>query len=252
MHYSQHNVKAIVLALLLLCNTAFGSADPMILSHNALRKEVHSMITALGSLIDRTETKDGDSAVPKWTVDTLHTLWKKHELHASDHCMSEETMYKPLLGDNWPDAIDRTHIELSSMQKQVKKAVDKLSKDRFSLKAVHDSLLKYKETMLNHLELEEKTVLPLLQANFNPEEVSQMQRKMLEEGNENAMGALIYAMSSDGSRFRNEFMKPRNIPSFVWFVTFKRQLSHYKDTVVAKVEAIESGEQPTMKRTGWL
>ena len=243
-------MQAIILALLLLCNRAFGSADPMILSHNALRNEVHSMITALGSLIDRSETKDGDVSAPKWTVDTLREWWKKHELHASDHCMSEETMYKPLLlGGSWPDEIDRTHSELHSMQKQVKKTVDE---KRFSLKAIHDSLLKYKEIMFYHFELEEKTLLPLLRANFTPEEVSQMQRKMLEEGNENAMGALIYAMSTDGSKFRNEFMKPRNIPSFVWFVAFKRQLSNYKDTVVSKVQAIESGEQTSIKRTGWL
>jgi hypothetical protein len=47
-------------------------------------------------------------------------------------------------------------------------------------------------------------------------------------------------------------MKARNIPSFVWFVAFKGQLSHYKEDMVAKVEAITSGKQPRVKEAGWF
>ena len=186
------------------------------------------------------------------TIDTLKEWWEKHVGHASDHCRSEQTVYKPLVNEKWPDIIDQTQDAMDSAQKKVTKSIAKLSVEKSSLVAMHKTLITYEEMMLKTFGAEERTVLPLLQSNVSPEEMSQIQRKMLEEGHDNAMGALIYALSSDGTKFRNEFMKARNIPSFVLFVVFKSQLSHYKEDMVAKVEAITSGKQPRVKESGWF
>lgn len=252
MHHT-HFIPFMAQLLLLLpiaSVSVLGSTDPMVLSHNALRTEVHSMITALDTLIGRVdETQD---SVPKWTIDTLKEWWEKHVGHASDHCRSEQTVYKTLINEKWPDIIDQTQDAMDSAQKKVTKSIAKLSVEKSSLVAMHKTLITYEDMMLKNFGAEERTVLPLLQSNVSPEEMSQIQRKMLEEGHDNAMGALIYALSPDGTKFRNEFMKARNIPSFVWFVAFKGQLSHYKEDMVAKVEAITSGKQPRVKESGWF
>jgi len=41
--------------------------------------------------------------------------------------------------------------------------------------------------------VEETTALPLMRAYFTPEEISPVQRKILKDAPENAMGALIFA-----------------------------------------------------------
>lgn len=199
----QHHTHFIVIAQLLLLLpiasvSVLGSTDPMVLSHNALRTEVHSMITALDTLIGRVdETQD---SVPKWTIDTLKEWWEKHVGHASDHCSSEQTVYKPLVNEKWPDIIDQTQDAMDSTQKKVTKSIAKLSAEKSSLVAVHNALITYEDMMLKNFGAEERTVLPLLHSNVSPEEMSQIQRKMLEEGHDNAMGALIYALSPDVSR----------------------------------------------------
>ena len=153
----------------------------------------------------------------------------------------------------WPAEIDKLHDALDSVQDEVQAAMDKLNEEKSSLIAVRDTLTVYEETMLKHFEVEEMKVLPLMRAYFTPEEISVTQRKALEDAPENAMGALIYAMSPDGNKFRSDFMKIRGIPSFVWYLAFKPRLNHYTKDVVAKVEAIESGEQPSArKKSSWL
>ena len=91
-----------------------------------------------------------------------------------------------------------------------------------------------------------------MRAYFAPEETSGIQRKMMESAPENSMGALIYAMSPDGSKFRSDFMKVRGILSFVWYVAFKGRLTHYLKDVVEKVDAIESGKPIEKKKSGWF
>ncbi|KAL7427978.1 hypothetical protein ACHAXM_001077 [Skeletonema potamos] len=222
-------------------------SDQWCLSHNALRNEINSMIQALGTFIGKNDS------VPEWTANTIKEWWGSHVAHAADHCKSEETTYKPVFSERfkWPDEIDELHDALDSMQDKVHAAINGLSTEKSTIIAVRDALSTYESTILKHFELEETTAVPLMRAFFSPEEVSDIQRKILEDAPENAMGALIYAMSPDGAKFRSEFMAARSIPSFVWFLAFKGRLAHYKKDVVAKVEAIESGKEPT-KKSGWF
>jgi hypothetical protein len=220
--------------------------DQWYLSHNALRNEINSMIHALGTFIGKNDS------VPEWAVNTIKEWWDCHVAHATDHCKSEERMYKPMFSERfkWPAEIEELHDVLDSVQDKVQTAIDGLNTEKSTLIAVQDALSTYEETMLKHFEVEETTAVPLMRAFFSPEEVSDVQRKILEQAPENAMGALIYAMSPDGAKFRSDFMKERNIPAFVWFLAFKGRLAHYKKDVVAKVEAIESGKPA--KKSGWF
>mmetsp|Transcript_26961 Transcript_26961/g.41475 ORF Transcript_26961/g.41475 Transcript_26961/m.41475 type:complete len:159 (+) Transcript_26961:46-522(+) len=151
----------------------------------------------------------------------------------------------------WPAEIDELHDALNSVKDKVQTAIDRLNAEKSNLVAVRDALSAYEETMLKHFEVEETTALPLMRAYFTPEEISPVQRKILEDAPENAMGALIFAMSPDGAKFRSDFMTVRSIPSFVWYLAFKGRLASYKKDVVAKVEAIESGKEPA-KKSGWF
>lgn len=224
-------------------------SDQWVLSHNAIRCEINSMIQALATFIGKTDN-DG---VPEWAINTIKEWWTSHVAHAADHCKSEETMYKPMFSERfkWTAEIDELHDALDSVQGKVQTTVDGLNKEESTLVAVRDALSTYEEKMLKHFEVEETTALPLMRAYFSPEEVSDIQRKMLEDAPENAMGALIYAMSPDGAKFRSDFMASRGIPAFVWYLAFKGRLAHYYEDVVAKVEAIESGKE-TAKKLGWF
>ena len=152
---------------------------------------------------------------------------------------------------HWPVEIDELHDALDTTKDMVQSAIDGLNSEKSSLAAVRDALSIYEEIMLKHFQVEETTALPLMRAYFTPEQVSVVQRKILEDAPENAMGALIYAMSPDGAKFRSDFMAVRSIPSFVWYLAFKGRLANYKKNVVAKVEAIESGVEPA-KKSGWF
>ena len=213
------------------------------------------MVGALDTFIGRLNNDNSDDQIPGWAVDTIKEWWKSHVAHATDHCKSEEKTYKPIFGERfiWPTEIDTLHDELDSVKDEVQTIMDKINKEKVSLTAVRDALAGYEETMLKHFEVEEMKVLPLMRAHFTAEELSITNRKVLEDASENAMGALIYAMSPDGNKFRSDFMKIRGIPSFVWYLAFKPRLNHYTKDVVAKVEAIESGEQPSArKKSSWL
>ncbi len=225
--------------------------DQWTLSHNALRCEISSMIQALESFMGRIH--DGEGRVPEWAITTIQEWWKAHVAHITDHCNSEEMVYKPLVTErfHWPTEIDELHDRLDSAKDKVQSTIDRLNSEKSSLAAVQDALSTYEETMLQHFQVEETTALPLTRAYFTPEELSTVQRQILEDAPENTMGALIYAMSSDGAKFRSDFMAVRSIPSFVWYLAFKGRLAHYKKDVVAKVEAIESGKEPA-KKSGWF
>mmetsp|Transcript_26960 Transcript_26960/g.41473 ORF Transcript_26960/g.41473 Transcript_26960/m.41473 type:complete len:253 (+) Transcript_26960:55-813(+) len=224
-------------------------SDQWILSHNALRCEINSMIQALGTFMGRID----DDGVPQWAVNTIKEWWASHVAHVTNHCKSEETVYKPMFSERfkWPAEIDELHDALNSVKDKVQTAIDRLNAEKSNLVAVRDALSAYEETMLKHFEVEETTALPLMRAYFTPEEISPVQRKILEDAPENAMGALIFAMSPDGAKFRSDFMTVRSIPSFVWYLAFKGRLASYKKDVVAKVEAIESGKEPA-KKSGWF
>lgn len=224
--------------------------DQWALSHNALRGEIKSMIQALGSFMGRI---DNGGAVPKWAVNTIKEWWTSHIAHMTDHCKSEETIYKPMFTErfNWPAEIDELHDALDSVKDKVQTAIDKLSTEKDTVAVVRDALSNYEKTMLKHFQVEETKALPLMRAYFTPEEISVVQRKILEDAPENAMGALIYAMSPDGAKFRSDFMAVRGIPSLVWYVAFKGRLAAYKKDIVAKVEAIETGKEPA-KKSGWF
>jgi len=223
--------------------------DQWTLSHNSLRCEINSMIQALRMFMDRIH----DGSVPEWAANTIKEWWISHIAHITDHCKSEETSYKPMFTErfNWPAEIDELHDALDSVKEKVQTAIDKLNTEKSTVAAVRDALSDYEGTMLKHFQVEETTALPLMRAYFTPEEISVVQRKILEDAPENAMGALIYAMSPDGAKFRSDFMAVRGIPSFVWYLAFKGRLAAYKKDVVAKVEAIESGKEPA-KKSGWF
>lgn len=131
--------------------------DQWTLSHNALKIEIRSMIHALETFIGRLNNDDN---IPDWVVKTVQEWWKSHTDHATDHCKSEESMYKPLLSERfmWPAEIDELHDALDSVQNKVQVAVmDGLNKTKSSLVAVKDALVTYEETMLKHFEAEEAT-----------------------------------------------------------------------------------------------
>lgn len=224
--------------------------DQWTLSHNALRCEINSMVQALQSFMS---TIQDDGCVPDWAINTINEWWTAHVAHITDHCNSEEMIYKPMFTErfHWPAEIDELHDALDSTKDKVQSVIDRLNSNKSSLTAVRDALSTYDETMLKHFQVEETTALPLMRAYFTPEEVSVIQRKIMEDAPENAMGALIYAMSPDGAKFRSDFMAVRGIPSLVWYLAFKGRLAHYKKDVVAKVEAIESGKKPA-KKSSWF
>eukprot|EP00986_Skeletonema_menzelii_P016034 scaffold13310_cov178-Skeletonema_menzelii.AAC.5 len=167
--------------------------DQWTLSHNALRCEIKSMIQALGLFMGRID----NGGVPEWAVNTIKEWWESHVAHITDHCKSEETSYEPMFTErfNWPAEIDELHDALDSVKDKVQTAIDKLNTEKSTVAAVRDALSNYEETMLKHFQVEETTALPLMRAYFTPEEISVVQRKILEDAPENAMRALIYAMS---------------------------------------------------------
>uniref|UniRef100_A0A7S0AED0 Hemerythrin-like domain-containing protein n=2 Tax=Minutocellus polymorphus TaxID=265543 RepID=A0A7S0AED0_9STRA len=227
--------------------------DQWIFTHNALRREMRSMIEALDSMAGRLKSERN---VPAWTAGVIGAWWERHLDHVIDHCEAEEKMYRPLLSTRfiWPKEVETIHNQLDFVRDKVSKAVSELSLDKASLSALRNSLFAYEKNMLAHFVVEEKTILPMMRAYFPPNpEISTLQRQMLENAPDNVMGALIYAMGPD--RFRSEFMKERGIPFFVWHVAFKGRLAHYESDMVSKVKAIKTGvkpEDPPAKKSGWF
>ena len=227
--------------------------DQWVHSHNALRTEIRSMIDALDTMAGRLKS---ERKLPEWTIGAMKGWWDGHLAHATNHCEAEEQCYRPVLSERfvWPKEVDAIHKQLDFVRNKVGRAVGELnSENKSSLSSLRNALSAYEKNMLAHFDVEEKTALPLMRAYFGPKEISTLQRKILEGAPENAMGALIYAMGAD--RFRSEFMKERHIPFFVWHVAFKGRLAHYTSDMVAKVDAIKSGEEPVQlgsKKSGWF
>mmetsp|Transcript_16321 Transcript_16321/g.35442 ORF Transcript_16321/g.35442 Transcript_16321/m.35442 type:complete len:261 (+) Transcript_16321:127-909(+) len=227
--------------------------DQWIHTHNALRTEIRSMLDALDTMAGRLKS---ERKLPEWSIGTMKGWWDGHLAHATNHCEAEEQSYRPVLSERftWPKEVETIHNQLDFVRDRVGKAVGELScDDKATLSSLRNALSAYEKNMLAHFDVEERTALPLMRAYFGPEEISTLQRKMLEDAPENVMGALIYAMGAD--RFRSEFMKERGIPFFVWHVAFKGRLAHYTSDMVAKVDAIKSGVEPVQsksKKAGWF
>lgn len=227
--------------------------DQWVHTHNALRVEMRSMIEALDSMAGRLKTERN---VPEWAAATIGAWWEGHMAHAVDHCEAEERMYRPLLSTRfvWPKEIETIHNQLDFVRDKVSRAVSNLSSEKATLSALRNAMSAYEKTMLAHFAVEEKMTLPLMRAYFPPNpEISTLQRKMLENAPDNAMGALIYALGPE--RFRAEFMKERAIPFFVWHVAFKGRLARYETEMVSKVKAIKNlvkPEEPSAKKGGWF
>ena len=227
--------------------------DQWVHTHNALRKEIRSMIEALDAMAGLLKS---DRNVPDWTAGVIYAWWEGHLAHAKDHCDAEEKMYRPLLTTRfvWPQEVETIHKQLDFVRDKVSKAVSGLTSDKASLSSLRNSLSAYEKNMLAHFAVEEKKILPMMRAYFPPNpEISTLQRKMLESAPDNAMGALVYALGPD--RFKSEFMRERAIPFFVWHVAFKGRLARYEREMVSKVEAIKTGvkpEEPQAKKFGWF
>ena len=222
-------------------------------THNALRVEMRSMIEALDSMAGRLKT---ERSVPEWAAATIGAWWEGHMAHAVDHCDAEEKMYRPMLSTRfvWPKEIETIHNQLDFVRDKVSRAVSSLNSDKATLSALRNAMSAYEKTLLAHFAVEERTALPLMRAYFPPNpDISTLQRKMLENAPDNAMGALIHTMGPE--RFRFEFMKERAIPFFVWHVAFKGRLARYEAEMVSKVNAIKTvtkPHDPPTKKAGWF
>jgi len=227
--------------------------DQWVHTHNALRKEIRSMLDALDSMAGRLKS---ERAVPGWAAGVIKEWWDGHLAHAVDHCQAEEEMYRPLLSTRfvWPREMETIHNQLDFVRDKVSKAVSNLNSDKATLSALRNAMAAYEKTLLAHFAVEERTALPLMRAYFPPNpEISALQRKMLEQAPDHAVGALIYAMGPQ--KFRNEFMRERAIPFFVWHVAFRGRFNRYEAEMVAKVRAIRrvvKPEDPSDKKGGWL
>ena len=207
------------------------------------------MIEALDAQLERSNTNNN---IPAWMSSTIQSWWAGHVAHATNHCKAEEESYRPIMSERfvWPEDVGSLHKKLDSLRDKVGKAVDNLNADKSTLLSFRAVLSTYEKNMLEHFRVEETTALPLMRAYFTPEEISLVQKKVLEDAPENATGALIHTMGAD--RFKSEFMKERGIPFFVWHVAFKSRLSNYQSDMVSKVDAIKKGEEPVAKKTGWF
>jgi len=218
--------------------------DHWVLSHNSLRGELDELDKCIAALsaADRLES---------WQLDCLSKVWQYHYEHIQKHHDSEEFTLQPFVGTRvkYPDTISNGHKELELKLDLLHKMVtEELPKQPEKGVAPFAELFSpYKKVLIEHLQEEEDTVVPLIHAYFTPEEFKVPGKTMGQTGGH--AGSFVYYIGAN--KFRNETMGKLGIPFFVWYLAFKGALKEYQDQVIANVTALQEGKPPEGKK-GWL
>ena len=96
--------------------------------------------------------------------------------------------------------------------------------------------------MLEHLELEEETLVPLVRAYMSHGDMSKLIFQMIRLMPKNEIGAIIHFTGE--TRIRTVSLPLQGIPDLLWPIFFQPAVDKYRSTVVAATEAIRTGIPP--------
>jgi len=203
-------------------------------SHNALRKEVAAMKTALTTTLKGRPLAD-------WERGSIKAWWKGHFEIIHQHHLNEDDIFTPFMEKRvkYPRKLTSDHNGLVA---QLRKIDDIVSGDLVRADQLRSAWSKYQSMLLPHLREEEMVGLPLSRAYFTPSEVNEQVMKIL--ANEPPVGGGSFIHGLGGKAAMQEFMAQEGIPFFVWYIQFSGQYQVYKDTMLVHMEALLSGTPP--------
>jgi iron-sulfur cluster repair protein YtfE (RIC family) len=213
-------------------------------AHNAIRCEIKDLSDGIKTIIEKFP-----NGAPTWAISSIQIVWKDHQIHVHSHHSNEDDIMFPFLRTriNVPKKLEADHGTLLQYMENVNNIVIAL-KEGDTLERLQDSLFTYEEGMLPHLKEEEDIALPLMRAYFTPKEIGPKTQKIVDSSPDCELGSFIYYMTEH--KFRSEFMKKEGIPSFVWFLVFKKKYQYFLNNLLIHYEALKIGNPPEESPVG--
>ena len=119
--------------------------------------------------------------------------------------------------------------------KELKAEAEKIEK-RKTTESLELKWREYRKFTEEHFREEETVELPLVRAFLTPKEVSVKIGEIMQKESSFVMGRFFHHMR--GKRMAMEFMRQEKVPSFVWYVKFKGDRTHYRKHMESLIQQL--------------
>lgn len=211
--------------------------------HDTIRAE----IAKIGGCMEKCAA---GGALSAWQVKALKDIWATHENLVHVHHGHEDDLFTPLLKQrcqNLPEKLEKDHESLLADIKEVSAVFAALAEGDDIAKKMGTKFMRYEQSMLPHLEEEEKIMVPIMRAFFTQQEIGKQVAAIMQKLKPIETGAFVH--SNGSKKDNNIFMAQEGIPFFVWYIDFKGKRNVYRAQFETSVQALLTGVAPVKPLT---
>lgn len=213
------------------------------------------------SLIQHTLCKEGEAVVDaivqsdqpyakQQSKSPMKSLWDLHAKHVQTHLDASDKFLYPKLGNAFgfqqqkaAKVVQQSHKRINTQINDITDSLTKLEKSKDessyqqSFQNTKEKLQQYQKSLVEESKIRSDCIVPPAQNTISKEEWSDLMKDYIAEGGVD-LGSFIYFMTEN--KFRNEYLKAKGSPGFVWHVAFKSPFNKFQKRFSSQLKELEA------------